>query len=178
MESLRMWPTPRVSDVTSGRTLNEKGQRVSKSSDKVFGANLSDVVKMWPTPTAACASGGQTSRSGKRKGELLLAGAVRMFPTPTASMMTTADMEQARYAGNKGSNRPSYQDAKMWATPTASVGGPEPDGATGRKLVTQVGGQLNPTWVEWLMGWPLGWTDCAVSATDKFRQWQRSHGIS
>lgn len=21
------------------------------------------------------------------------------------------------------------------------------------------GGQLNPTWVEWLMGFPLGWTD-------------------
>jgi len=32
--------------------------------------------------------------------------------------------------------------------------------------------------VEWLMGWPLGWTDCAASATDKFRQWCASHGIS
>jgi len=21
------------------------------------------------------------------------------------------------------------------------------------------GGQLNPDWVEWLMGWPIGWTD-------------------
>lgn len=24
-------------------------------------------------------------------------------------------------------------------------------------------GQLNPTWVEWLMGFPIGWTDSAVS---------------
>jgi hypothetical protein len=24
---------------------------------------------------------------------------------------------------------------------------------------TAAGGQLNPTWVEWLMGFPLGWTD-------------------
>jgi hypothetical protein len=102
-----------------------------------------------------------------------------MVPTPTASMMTMADMEQARYAGNKGGNRPSYGEAKaMWATPTASVGGPEPEGKTGRKLVTQVGGSLNPTWVEWLMGWPLGWTDCAHSETAKFRQWCRSHGNS
>ena len=27
------------------------------------------------------------------------------------------------------------------------------------------GGQLNPTWVEWLMGFPLGWTDLNVSET-------------
>jgi len=29
------------------------------------------------------------------------------------------------------------------------------------------GGQLNPTWVEWLMGWPLGWTDLKPLVTDK-----------
>jgi hypothetical protein len=39
------------------------------------------------------------------------------------------------------------------------------------------GGWLNPQWVEWLMGWPMGWTDCGQSATDKFRQWCASHGI-
>ena len=38
------------------------------------------------------------------------------------------------------------------------------------------GGHLNPTWVEWLMGWPLGWTDCAPLATDRFQLWLRSHG--
>jgi len=27
------------------------------------------------------------------------------------------------------------------------------------------GGQLNPTWVEWLMGFPLGWTDLKDSET-------------
>jgi len=26
-------------------------------------------------------------------------------------------------------------------------------------LATHAGGKLNPTWVEWLMGWPLAWTD-------------------
>jgi len=38
------------------------------------------------------------------------------------------------------------------------------------------GGSLNPEWVEWLMGWPLGWTDLRPLETDKFRQWLRSHG--
>ena len=27
------------------------------------------------------------------------------------------------------------------------------------------GGKLNPGWVEWLHGFPIGWTDCAVSET-------------
>ena len=36
---------------------------------------------------------------------------------------------------------------------------------------------LNPVWVEWLMGWPQGWTDLKPLGTDKFQQWRRSHGI-
>ena len=39
-----------------------------------------------------------------------------------------------------------------------------------------VGGKLNPTWVEWLMGWPLGFTDLKPLATAKYQRWQRSHG--
>jgi DNA (cytosine-5)-methyltransferase 1 len=46
------------------------------------------------------------------------------------------------------------------------------------QLNAVVGGALNPTWVEWLMGWPLGWTDCGASATDRFREWCSAHGRS
>jgi hypothetical protein len=71
----------------------------------------------------------------------------------------------------------SGTESGLLPTPTASTGGPEPEGKTGRKLVTQVGGQLNPMWVEWLMGWPLEWTDLKPLAMGKFRQWLRSHGV-
>jgi hypothetical protein len=40
------------------------------------------------------------------------------------------------------------------------------------------GGRLNPTWEEWLMGWPIGWTELKPSATGRFQQWCDSHGIS
>lgn len=39
-------------------------------------------------------------------------------------------------------------------------------------------GALNPTWVEWLMGWPLGWTDLKHLATARFRSWLQQHSKS
>jgi len=47
-----------------------------------------------------------------------------------------------------------------------------------RPLSEQIGGSLNPTWVEWLMGWPLGWTDLKPLATDKSPCVQPQHGTS
>ena len=48
------WATPRAADSAGGpRTLNEKGQRISVSDPtKTYGANLSDQVRHWPTPSA------------------------------------------------------------------------------------------------------------------------------
>ena len=33
------------------------------------------------------------------------------------------------------------------------------------------GGHLNPDWIEWLMGWPIGWTALKPLETDRFRLW-------
>jgi hypothetical protein len=40
------------------------------------------------------------------------------------------------------------------------------------------GGHLNPEWAEWLMGWPIGWTDLKPLAMDKFHEWQLQHFVS
>ena len=45
-------------------------------------------------------------------------------------------------------------------------------------LATHAGGKLNPMWVEWLMGWPLGWTDLKPLEMDKFHFVQQQHGES
>ena len=75
--------------------------------------------------------------------------------------------------------------AGLWRTPSAMVTEPKSTVVklTGRKptdpqvgLADQVGGSLNPTWVEWLMGWPIGWTDLKLSATAKFRAVPLPHG--
>ena len=97
-----------------------------------------------------------------------------LWPTPTDSMVTVGDMEQARYAGNDP-KRPKYVDAnKSWPTPQMrdykNQHGQDSDAFNKRKehkrgvnLVEENQrrgniGQLNPDWVAWLMGFPIGWT--------------------
>ena len=54
--------------------------------------------------------------------------------------------------------------ARDWRSGKASE---ETHAKNSRPLSEQIGGSLNPTWVEWLMGWPLAWTDLKPSATAK-----------
>ena len=82
--------------------------------------------------------------------------------------------------------------ARTWATPM-STDGYKPSAGKRRNsdLSHQVqetlkrGGKsskstprLNPLFVEWLMGWPIGWTDCDAVATESFRSWRRTHSAA
>ena len=77
--------------------------------------------------------------------------------------------------------------AKWWPTPNkrdwkdsgATQGNRHsPNLGTAVHRATPAGGTLNPDWVEWLMGWPIGWTGLAPLETDKFQQWYERHGMS
>jgi len=69
---------------------------------------------------------------------------------------------------------------KTWPTPTAhnakETNAPSEANRNEPTLASRVGGHLNPMWVEWLMGWPLGWTDLRPLETDRFHAWQQQHG--
>jgi len=130
---------------------------------------------LWPTPRCQMTRPVQVrmdqEKGHKRNLEEVVACRM-MWPTPVAD----------------GDRRKNYAQGgtslgfaiRMWPTPTAqdakNNGAQSQMGRNTKPLNAEVGGALNPTWVEWLMGWPLGWTDCAVSAMDKFRLWQRLHG--
>lgn len=36
-------------------------------------------------------------------------------------------------------------------------------------------GHLNPEWVEWFMGWPIGWTELKPLEMDRFHEWRQQH---
>ena len=57
------------------------------------------------------------------------------------------------------------EECKLYATLTAGASVGSSGGGNRRGLRTDVGGQLNPTWCEWLMGFPTGWTDLSASET-------------
>tara|TARA_R100000700_G_scaffold3545_2_gene6609 strand:+ start:653 stop:1528 length:876 start_codon:yes stop_codon:yes gene_type:complete len=132
----KMWATPRTSDIASGRTLNEKGQRTSKSSNLTFGANLADQVKMWPTPQSRDWKG-PSGRSLKGQ-ESDLPNEVKMWPTPTAT-----DNRDRGHLGLPSTKRRAAKGKQLSLS----------------MVVSETSGSLNPTWVEWLMGFPAGWTN-------------------
>jgi hypothetical protein len=118
----------------------------------------------WPTPCATDHSNRKpptnfhVSASGLPKHvasdgqrcQVRLSQAVQMFRTPNAS------------DSNKWSNQTQAErEAKGQQV------------RLGHQL--GAGGLLNPEWVEWLMGWPIGWTDLRPLEMDKFREWQQQH---
>lgn len=48
----------------------------------------------------------------------------------------------------------------------------------GCRIFTHVFGKATPTNQEWLMGWPIGWSDLAPLEMDKFQSWLQQHGRS
>jgi hypothetical protein len=109
--------------------------------------------EMWPTPHGFSPDGRSNGPSGNELGRAVNL-AERNFPTPTAT-------------ASKGSSPGSL---------TRKDGRSRANDRLDHRVMAEHGGSLNPTWVEWLMGWPLGWTDLNASATDRFRQWLDSHG--
>jgi hypothetical protein len=97
------------------------------------------------------------------------------WPTPIASDSL----------GSSGQQRPGKQvqlvDAvKKFPTPTrrdykSGTGSQDRPGHS-PPLSNVIGGTLNPMWVEWLMGWPVGWTELKPLETDKFHFVQQQLG--
>ena len=152
-----MWPTPTSTLGTSGGLVTPTKAREGGALIEALSART-----LWPTPT--CQDANKATKKWRDNHQNNLTAAIfnpeRVFPTPTVRDHKGAYRTESLIRKD-GKNR------AMDALPNAVLEG---------KGAETANGQLNPTWVEWLMGWPLGWTDLKPLETDKYQQWLQQHG--
>lgn len=136
--TMHLWPTPTQRDY-KGTNSMEHLQRPHAHQKQ-----LPNMVKLWPTPRAQSSTG--KSNPPNRQGTADLQTMVALFPTPTTG------------AGLNGGTGNFQQLQKLKETGVITE-------EERRNMSQGNGGQLNPTWVEWLMGFPIGWTDLNASET-------------
>jgi hypothetical protein len=176
METMKMYPTPRTG---GGSRPNGKGGKVLEEEVMIeYGLRErgKTLKQMYPTPRASGQEDAETLI--KRKGEKAaaqhnLTAHMQMFPTPSASchMDVVAPPETVK------------QNSSGWSVTRVGTG--TKFGAKLNDVVNKVnqpikpGGKLNPTFVEFLMGFPENWTkieqaESKVSATQSSHKWQES----
>lgn len=116
-----------------------------------------------------------------------------LWPTPAAALHNLTEPVEAVLARRarikaerKNGNGFGLQlttAVKLWPTPSANE---DAAGTPNGKMQKMLGnhpeirnsgsGTLNPTWVEWLMGFPLGWTALEPSETPSSRRSRKSSG--
>ena len=89
-----------------------------------------------------------------------------LLPTPSASSYGTNKGGAAGRVGPERMSLDTMARKNLWPTPTARDWKSGSMGTQGnsRPLSEQIGGPLNPQWVEWLMGFRLGWTELSAWA--------------
>lgn len=161
-EQVKLWPTPKAS--LRGDCPSERNRR---------SPDLSAAVKMYNTPTAQDAKNSTLPQS-QMKGDSLVGDVMReMFATPQARDYRAG--QASRWEDKERRSRNLNDQIAMWPIPTTGAG---MCGGTGnfqqlkrlkergvisenerRNMSQGNGGQLNPYWVEWLMGFPVEWTE-------------------
>jgi hypothetical protein len=194
-------PTPTCADAGAGAILNENTKLITLKSDRlqkisnqgVSGSiGLARTIAMWPTPRA----GNPGSRPNGKGGKILAEEVkkTQMWPTPCTRDYKGANAPEGltRKDGKSRIDQPPNAVAhggtstrQTYPTPRCFM---HKDALTDRgksnlgEVINQqegmtITGQLSPDWVEWLMGWPIGWTDLKPLAMDRFRLWLRLHGV-
>lgn len=135
-----------------------------------------------PTLTAGDINGPGTQeyrdRNGIKLRDFLLPARPKRTVLPTISATDTKGRSGAGHIGRHGNKR---LGAALLSTPTASiaVGGPQRAGSKqgGNDLRQEVGGSLNPEWIEWFMGWPTGSTSLLPLESAGLSTWDEEPAI-
>lgn len=176
------WPTPDASVST--------GYNQSASPRAAVRPALARLGSCWQTPRATDGDKGGPNQTLKGS-PALVAQAVRLWPTSSVGDGDKYAVSQnPRSQAAKSLHPRSLEVSSWWPTPTAhdlkDTGAPteflrKSPGLLATSLSSRLTPMttdgspslpkdrtLNPRFVEWLMGWPIGWTDCDSQVTEWF----------
>ena len=166
------WRTPDTSagGIVSDRELEELAngnwKRPSGSQKQL---RLQDQVReprLWPTLNCSGMDGGSNSRkANKKRGIHQKLYSTPKYLTPKASDKGYAESQSTFVKRNGDRTMNCY----------ASLSSQVLQMSGGDTTLPTKTARLNPNWVEWLMGWPIGWTDLKPLGMDKFRLWRQQH---
>ena len=141
-----LWQTPVADDAVNRAAWKWNSRGEPKLSAQV----------MFPTPTV-CGNYNRKGASATSGDGLATVVTQRTYPTATATA----------YKGwSPNHNRADTDDRLDYTVERESF-------SPGQQTPPM---RLNPAWVEWLMGWPIGHTALKPLATDRFQEWQQQHG--
>jgi len=136
-QNISLWKTSQLSLLAEWEEFSETWPRSGMTRNGNAYALPTSVLRiegnesgLWPTPRASeIANGAKMANVANPRGNLEEVVYARTFPTPTASDAETHPNDTQRFD------------------------------SLAAHIHLEKTGQLNPTWVEWLMGYPLQWTD-------------------
>lgn len=183
-----LWPTPTANDANGSRNFKTDGTRYREAG--TYGPTLIDTVQqMWPTPTAIDSGSGRINKStypgAKERPTLAYMARKDLWPTPQSRDYRSGSEPNSKRSLRKAQQgwSPNLNDVVMWPTPTArdwkSGTGAQNREGHAPPLTDVVKSQLNPAWVECLMGFPEGWTDIdGLRDPEKYKKPGRSRASS
>jgi DNA (cytosine-5)-methyltransferase 1 len=150
----------------------QSGEMTEQEAEAMLGKSVWEaqgkIPASWPTPTASdYIERKSTQQTPGSMHSVSLPDAVRMWPTPTVDDANNVNPKANRFHG-------LVAEVNHYPTPTY---GKLAGGTGGFNQIEELylseqitleekkamqagnGGKLNPMWVEWLMGFPPGWTD-------------------
>jgi DNA (cytosine-5)-methyltransferase 1 len=120
------------------------------------------------TPNTTGIDGGSNSRKALKK-------RIEMWPTPTVGCVEGGE-QSSRVEKTLGGGYILRKLNKANMTYGAKLSDAVLFEEKKKKMLD--GGKLNPNWTEWLMGWPIGWTDLNPLEMDKCHCVQQPLGTS
>lgn len=162
------WMTPSVSNSQGNEYTRDRGQAGQER------LTLTGQATTWATPRASMAANGSDSGSKKRQAQgqnLGLKDQASQWPTPASRDFRTPNSQDSQDSRKHtgGEQLPNFVE-HHFSHPVLSTVDGRPLSPTARTLRRR----LNPAFACWLMGWPIWWTNpaltsCARSAMASYR---------